>query len=117
MTTDGEFWMRKKMAERLLEAFEGSENVSGIISGILDAMGYDGLFNPDGECGCETGDLFPCTCNENLNGCEPAYRFDCYRCSGWSENDGDCAKGNCEWDVLFTTNPEHCTPDYFEEKR
>lgn len=31
-----------------------------MVENALKAGGYDGLFNVDGECACEIGDLFPC---------------------------------------------------------
>lgn len=31
-----------------------------IVEQYLKAHGYDGLCHPDGECSCETGDLWPC---------------------------------------------------------
>lgn len=45
-----------------------------IISGFLKMNGYDGLCNPDRECGCEIGDLAPCS--EYFAACEPAYKID-----------------------------------------
>ena len=48
-----------------------------IIKDYLKEHGFDGLFNRDGECGCE-GDA-PCDSGE-LPDCEPAYWRDCETC-------------------------------------
>lgn len=46
--------------------------VLDILDQYLRANGYDGLVNPDAECGCRLGDLRPCA--SDFSGCEPAYR-------------------------------------------
>ena len=92
-------------------------SVAEIISSLLETMGFDGLVNADGECGCEIGDLFPCWCNENLKGCEPAYKFECYRCAKNPENGGKCCKSSCDYgyDVLFSECASYCEPDYMRK--
>ena len=40
----------------------------------LMERGYDGLCNPDLECGCHLTDLAPCL--GDCTGCRPAYRGD-----------------------------------------
>lgn len=42
----------------------------------LRAGGYDGLFNPDMECGCDTDDLAPCGEIE-LSGCVAGVKAAC----------------------------------------
>ena len=116
MVSDGEFYQRQLKAEKMLCAFEGGKSVADIIRNMLEAAGYDGLVNGDGECGCGLGDLFPCTCNENLTGCEPAYEFECYRCVKYSENGGDCCKASVDYDVLYSTNAERCEPSYMRDE-
>ena len=58
-------------------------NVARIISEYLKTNGYDGLYNLDGGCACEIGDLAPCECL-NLDckagikepcDCEEGHRF------------------------------------------
>lgn len=46
--------------------------VLDILDQYLRANGYDGLVNPDVECGCRIGDLQPCV--SDFADCEPAYR-------------------------------------------
>lgn len=47
--------------------------VSDIVEAYLREHGYDGLCNPDLECGCLLGDLMPClSCD--VNDCQPGYR-------------------------------------------
>ena len=48
----------------------------------LVEKGYEGLYNPQGNCECGLDDLFPC-CEvyETLNDCEPAYLRTCEDCS------------------------------------
>ncbi len=38
----------------------------------LKAQGYDGLCNPDAECGCKLDELFPCDEPSMVN-CEAGY--------------------------------------------
>jgi hypothetical protein len=80
-------------------------NVREIIQSWLKDNGYDGLCNPDMECGCGLGDDFPCefvTCD-----CEPAVKIgDMY----WRANKKDgCEPLTCDdcW-VPFGDNPTEC---------
>jgi hypothetical protein len=43
-----------------------------ILKAHLVAGGFDGLVQEAAECGCELGDLVPCT--SDFSECEPAYR-------------------------------------------
>ena len=49
-----------------------SPNGLTIIRAWLEENGYDGLYAPTGECGCENKDLAPC--DESPSLCEPGYR-------------------------------------------
>jgi len=53
-------------------------NAKEIIEEYLNANGYNGLCDPDGECGCAVNDLCPC---DNLLDCVPAYKRICTDCS------------------------------------
>ncbi len=54
-------------------------NVKEITEQYLKANGYDGLYNENGECGCERGDLMPCDCS-GIEDCEPAMQHYCPAC-------------------------------------
>jgi hypothetical protein len=43
-----------------------------IVKAHLVAGGYDGLVQPDAECGCELADLSPCC--DNINNCQPGFK-------------------------------------------
>jgi hypothetical protein len=61
-----------------------------IVKDYLEANGYDGLRNSDGECGCELSDLSPLDCLEKS--CSPGYKVTCVP--------GDCpAEGGCDWHI------------------
>ena len=47
-------------------------NVKEIVLSWLEANGYEGLYNSDGECGCEIADLMPCC--EAFDSCLPGYK-------------------------------------------
>jgi hypothetical protein len=49
--------------------------VKQILEHFLINRGFDGLFNPDGECACEIAELFPC--GESFSDCEPGYKVPC----------------------------------------
>ena len=50
-------------------------NLKEIVKKYLKDHGYDGLFDRDGECACETDDLFPC---DNPSAfCRPGYKELC----------------------------------------
>ena len=58
-----------------------------IVKGYLEAHGYDGLFNPDGECACVLSDLAPADCITEE--CEPGYFAPC---------PADC--GDHDWHIV-----------------
>ena len=43
-----------------------------ILKAHLEANGFDGLVQPDAECGCQLSDLQPCC--ESFATCRPAYK-------------------------------------------
>ena len=45
----------------------------------LEANGYDGLFNENGECGCTLDDLAPC--GEMSGDCRAGYKVTCRLCT------------------------------------
>ena len=46
------------------------KTVEDIVKAYLKKHCYDGLYNPDDECGCFASDLFPCGSG---HGCRPGY--------------------------------------------
>jgi hypothetical protein len=50
-------------------------NVKEIINVYLRDFGFDGLWNPDGECACVINDLSPC--GDMCEKCEAGYRHKC----------------------------------------
>jgi hypothetical protein len=54
------------------------ENVREFLAKKLKEEGFDGLVNPDVECGCSIDDIAPCGC-VNLDECIPAYWWPCER--------------------------------------
>lgn len=46
-----------------------------IVESYLRANGYDGLWSPFEECGCELRDLVPC--DGDMESCEPGYKVPC----------------------------------------
>lgn len=46
-------------------------NVVDIVKKYLIDNGYDGLWNPEYECGCELNELMPC--DINMTECGPGY--------------------------------------------
>ena len=55
-------------------------NVREIIEEYLKAHGFDGLYNNNGQCACEIGDLSPCYENSEME-CEPGYMHHCKSCA------------------------------------
>lgn len=53
----------------------------------LSKNGYDGLYNSDMSCGCETRDIAPCE-RESIHECKAGYKFYPTNCE-----DEDC---NCD---------------------
>ena len=65
--------------------------VKDIVEQYLKANGYDGLYNPVGECGCEIGDLAPC-CEHQMH-CEAAHKVPCTGAEcDWG--------GDCKWHMV-----------------
>ena len=67
--------------------------IKEIVEQYLKDNGYDGLWNPDVNCGCAVDDLFPCSGdNGGIIDCEPGYRVPC---------DGNCDwGGECEFHIV-----------------
>jgi hypothetical protein len=56
---------------------------------------YDGLCDPDNQCGCLVDDLAPC-CPGEIGGCRPGYKYICQGCDA----DGcDPGLGAANWHV------------------
>lgn len=55
------------------ELSKDGTSVKQIIAEWLDQNGYDGLCNPEAECGCSKSDLFPCGCYQ-AGECVCAYK-------------------------------------------
>lgn len=66
--------------------------VRNIVVDYLIKNGYEGLVEPDGECGCGLDDLFTCD-SENIEGCQPGYKIPC-----------NCGEG-CNFHIV-TVKPE-----------
>lgn len=81
-------------------------NVRDIVCEWLEDSEFDGLVS-DFDCGCLKSDLMPCG-NPAAN-CEPAYRFDCARCSK-----AHCCHLHTEscgaW--VMSGDKDFCEPDY-----
>lgn len=53
-------------------------DVREMIKTELEKRGYEGLYEPDGECACETDDLFPCgQCFGEIGNCKPGWKVPC----------------------------------------
>lgn len=57
----------------MAEMSKDGTSVKEMVREFLDANGYDGLVNPDTECGCPKDDLFLCG-EGQAGGCVCAYR-------------------------------------------
>ena len=53
--------------------------VEEIVKLWLEANGYDGLFNENGECGCTLDDLAPC--GQITGDCRAGYKIMCMQCT------------------------------------
>jgi len=53
--------------------------VMDIVRQYLRREGYDGLVDPDNQCGCLVDDLRPC-CPGEISGCRPGYKRVCRGC-------------------------------------
>jgi hypothetical protein len=60
------------------------ENVREFLAKKLKEEGFDGLCNPDVECGCSIDDIAPCG-YVNLDECIPAYSWSCHECDPYKE--------------------------------
>ena len=49
--------------------------VREIVKAWLEEHGYDGLYNPYGECGCALDDFMPCN-SEGVEQCEAAHKIE-----------------------------------------
>lgn len=84
-------------------------DVIEIVKNWLLENGYDGLVDPDRECGCQISDLMPC--GEGFEKCEAAHKKEADPKTGWDflmfpgkaqpEDSADCScffKGDyCEY--------------------
>lgn len=69
--------------------------IKEIILDYLKKNNYDGLCNPDVECGCGIDDFMPCD-NIDIN-CQPAYKKLCKNCGDFNSENGcfyDCSRGD-----------------------
>ncbi len=64
--------------------------VKEIVTEYLTTHGYDGLYEPDTECGCTLDCL--ALCGQMLEVCQPAYRH-------------KCESGECEWHMMPSRDP------------
>lgn len=60
-------------------------DVQDMVTGYLKQHGYDGLYDPHGQCACELGDLGPC--GEIRDSCVAGYKKTC-----------DCGEG-CDFHI------------------
>ncbi len=77
-----------------------AKTMRDILTEWLRAHGYDGLCNPDIECGCALDDLQPC--DSYMLSCKPAYKGPCT--CGWG----------CEFD-MYVEKPEHLEQEVCDE--
>lgn len=61
-----------------------------IVKNYLEQNGFGGLFNSDGECGCELPDLMPC--DQPSESCCAGYKIKCNE-----KCDHEC--GKCDWHI------------------
>lgn len=84
-------WLARYLNARIERQKEDPPpNARGIVEEYLRSRGYDGLCNPDTECGCGLDDFTPC--GIEIGDCVPAYKhvrrcLDCdnQECNGWNE--------------------------------
>ena len=50
-------------------------NVNEIVSKFLEVKGYDGIWNPDGECACSVGGFEQC--DMSMGDCQPGHKNVC----------------------------------------
>jgi len=62
----------EKLERELLKIREITMDARDILEAELKKKGFDGLYQPDGECGCKVGELAPC--GESCLECLPGYR-------------------------------------------
>lgn len=56
---------------------EGYSQFEKEIKDWLEDNGYEGLVDPDDECGCGIEGLMPCVNNDGIGDCEPGYKIPC----------------------------------------
>ena len=66
-----------------------------IVAEFLRTHGYDGLCNPDAECGCGLDDFVPC--GAVIVDCLPAYRHLCDACPEPTAKSERAVDAGCEW--------------------
>lgn len=64
-----------------------TQDVKTFIADQIVSEGYDGLCNPDAECGCGVADMQPC--GESFSDCVLAYRWECEGCK-YGESEEGC---------------------------
>ena len=66
-------------------------DVLSIVCNHLEQFGYDGLYNSDVPCGCNTEDLIPC--GMDCSSCLPGYQIPCDCGEGCAFHIGPKKKG------------------------
>lgn len=77
--------------------------VKEIILDFLNKNNYDGLFNPDINCGCGIDDFIPC--DITIDECQPAYKKKCEKCEDYNNVEG-CLNGNYGIYGCFSTQKD-----------
>ena len=70
-------------------------DVEGIVKEYVEKNGYDGLWNEDGECGCEISNLVPC--GEICSNCKPGFKKYCKDCDN---DECNLRADGCEWCMM-----------------
>lgn len=77
-------------------------DVGDIVQEYLEANGYDGLCQEEGECACELGDLAPC--GQIEMGCIAGHKVPCTG-GGDYQNDPPNCEGQCAWHMAKGKRP------------